>query len=476
MKSFRKWSFGKKAGYVVWVLPLAGLVLLAWWGVSRLDREDPVVQGPDQLSLIGQRTTVPFKAGDVSSGLRELKVTLVQEGQEKVLLTRGFPPGGEAGTEVEAAITVEPKALGLKEGPATLTATARDRSWRGGFQGRSATWSREVVIDLVPLNLSFVGVNYLLHYGGTGIMLYHLNKAVKESGVLVGDRLFRGYPLPKGEKGEYVAFFAVPLEPKGPLTVELVARPALGEEVKKPVPLKLKPRKWRHDNMNLSEQFLRHVAATFSIPNPDPLQAFLTVNREMRQANHDKVRQVCRESHPEPLWSGAFQRYLGKPMARFGDKRTYVFQSKAVDHQTHLGEDLASLERSPVPATASGVVVLAEPMGIYGQTVLLDHGLGIFSMYSHLSRIEVKAGDKVERGGRLGLTGATGLAGGDHLHYSVMVQGEFVDPLEWWDPQWHRDQVQGMMVKKAAAAMPTTAPEKKSKAKTGKGKARKSRH
>ncbi len=475
MKRFRKWSFGKKAGYVLYLLPLVGLGLLAWWGIGRLDREDPVVQGPEHLSLLGRKTTVLLKSGDASSGLRELKVTLTQEGQEKVLLTQVFPPGGEAGREVEIPVTVEPQALGLKEGKAVFSATARDRSWRGGFRGRAATWTREVVIDLVPLNLAFVGVNHLLHYGGTGLILYHLNKEVKESGVLVDGRLFRGYPLPQGDKGDYLAFFAVPLEPKVPLTVELVARPALGEEVKKPVPLKLKPRKWRHDNMNLSEQFLRHVAATFAVPNPDPLQGFLTVNRELRQANHEKVRQVCRDSRPEPLWSGAFQRYLGKPMARFGDKRTYIFQGKAVDHQTHLGEDLASLERSPVPATAGGVVALAEPLGIYGQTVILDHGLGIFSMYSHLSRIDVKAGDKVERGARLGLTGSTGLAGGDHLHYSVMVQGEFVDPLEWWDPKWHKDQVQGMMVKKVAAAPAAAAPEKKSAARAGKGKTRKSR-
>ncbi len=465
---------GKQAGYAAWLVPLMGVGLLVWWGVGRLDREAPVVQGPDHLGLLGQKTTVAIKAGDASSGLKELKVTLVQEGQEKVLLTRSFPPGGEAGTEVEAAVTVEPKALGLKEGRATLSAAVRDRSWRRGFQGRTATWTREVTIDLVPLNLAFVGVNHLLHYGGTGLILYHLNKEVKESGVRVEGRFYAGYPLPQGEKGDYLAFFPVPLEPKGPLTVELVARPALGEEVKRPVPLKLKPRKWRHDNMNLSEGFLRQVAATFAVPHPDPVQAFLAVNRELRQANHKRLREICRQSQPQPLWSGSFQRYLGKPMARFGDKRSYIYQGKAVDHQTHLGEDLASLERSPVPATANGVVVLADSLGIYGQTVILDHGLGIFSMYSHLSQIEVKKGDRVDKGAKLGLTGATGLAGGDHLHYSVMVHGEFVDPLEWWDPHWHKDQVQGMLaVKKTQTPVSEAASVKKDQAKTGKAKGKK---
>ncbi len=455
--SWRKWSLSNKAGYVLWLIPLAGLGLLLWWGLMSLDWEDPVIRGPEGLTVLGPRTTFTLTAADASSGLREVRVTLTQGGQEKVVLTRTFPPGGEPGQETEIPVQVAPPGLGLTEGTAILTATVRDRSWRGFFQGRRAAWSREVVIDLVPLSLVFEGVNHLLHFGGTGVMRYRLNKEVAESGVRVHGRLYPGYPLPGGEKGEYLAFFPIPLEPVVPFTVELVARPGVGEEVKRPVPLTLKPRKWRHDNMNLSEAFLRQVAATFQVQHPDPLQAFLTVNREMRRADHEKLYELCRQSRPEPLWSGAFQRYLGKPMARFGDKRTYLYQGKAVDHQTHLGEDLASLERSPVPASTAGVVVWAGPLGIYGNTVVLDHGLGIFSMYSHLSRMDIQVGDRVEKGARLGLTGATGLAGGDHLHYSVLVHGEFVDPLEWWDPKWHRDQVQSMMAVKThapAAASP----------------------
>jgi murein DD-endopeptidase MepM/ murein hydrolase activator NlpD len=139
-------------------------------------------------------------------------------------------------------------------------------------------------------------------------------------------------------------------------------------------------------------------------------------------------------------------------MARFGDKRSYVLQGKVVDQQTHLGEDLANLLHTPVPAANRGLVVLAEPLGIYGQTVMLDHGLGVCSMYSHLGKIEVKAGDKVEKGKVVGLSGATGLAGGDHLHYAVLVQGEFVDPVEWWDAHWLKDQVEGLWGKTGVAA------------------------
>ena len=139
-------------------------------------------------------------------------------------------------------------------------------------------------------------------------------------------------------------------------------------------------------------------------------------------------------------------------MARFGDRRTYMYQGKAVDQQTHLGEDLASLVNSPVYAGNNGVVVYAEALGIYGHTVILDHGLGVFSSYSHMSKIDAKVGDKVEKGAVLGQTGTTGLAAGDHLHFAINLQGEFVDPLEWWDPHWLKDQVEGVWAQAGTAA------------------------
>jgi murein DD-endopeptidase MepM/ murein hydrolase activator NlpD len=467
MVKLGKTRWDKKAGHLFWLVPLALAGLLAWWGGKNLDWDDPWVSLPDQVAVLGAKTEVTVKAGDAKSGLRDILVTVSQDGQEKVVLTRTFPPGGEPGKEVDVPVTIEAKALGLKEGKGTLTVAVRDRSWRNWLKGRSQSLQKDVVIDLVPLHLTLQSVNHLLHYGGTGLILYHLNKEAKETGVVIGGHLYRGFPNIKGNKGDYLVLFPIPLEPSGPYQVELVARPQVGREVKRQIPLDLKPRRWRHDNMNLSEGFLRQVAASFSAGG-DPMQAFLSVNRDMRRANHDKVREICRTgSQTQPLWTGAFQRFLGKPMARYGDKRTYIYEGKTIDHQVHLGEDLASLERSPVPAANHGVVVWVEPLGIYGQTVILDHGLGVFSMYSHLSQIDVKKGDRVEKGKSLGRTGATGLAGGDHLHFSVLIQGEFVDPREWWDPHWHKDQVQGLLAQASAAA--AASPSQTGKV-TGKGK------
>lgn len=137
-------------------------------------------------------------------------------------------------------------------------------------------------------------------------------------------------------------------------------------------------------------------------------------------------------------------------MDTFAVRRTYLYEGEVVDEQTHLGYDLASVQRAEVPAANDGVVVLAEFFGIYGNCVIVDHGYGLMSLYAHLSSMNVSPGDPVTRGQVLGHTGATGLAGGDHLHFSVLLQGLPVSSLEWWDDHWLQDR----LARKLGEALP----------------------
>ena len=171
-------------------------------------------------------------------------------------------------------------------------------------------------------------------------------------------------------------------------------------------------------------------------------QGYLRINRELRAKTEERLREICRESAPKPLWDGAFLRLPNSaPLSGFADRRSYVHDGQVIDNQTHLGFDLASLRGSPVPSSAAGRVVFTGPLGIYGDTVIVDHGLGVFTLYGHLSAVDASVGSDVARGTPIGKTGETGLAGGDHLHFSVMIHGVHVDPVEWWDAHWIQDHV-----------------------------------
>ena len=172
------------------------------------------------------------------------------------------------------------------------------------------------------------------------------------------------------------------------------------------------------------------------------LANYLAINGELRKKNAAALGELARRSRPEFLWSRPFQMMPnGKVMSAFADRRTYRYGDRDVDHQDHLGFDLAVTRRAPIPAANSGRIVLAKYFGIFGNAVVIDHGYGLMSLYGHLASISVKEDQQVQRGDNLGLTGETGLAGGDHLHFTMLLQGLPVNPVEWWDGHWIADRI-----------------------------------
>ena len=160
---------------------------------------------------------------------------------------------------------------------------------------------------------------------------------------------------------------------------------------------------------------------------------------------------------PTRLWKGPFVQ-LGNSQveASFADHRTYLYKGKEIDQQVHLGFDLAVTSAIPVLAANDGKVLAASWLGIYGNCVILDHGMGIASLYGHLSSIDVKVGDLVAKGQTLGRSGMTGLAGGDHLHFTMLVGGRPANPVDWWDPHWIRDRIDRKL--EEASNAPATSP------------------
>ena len=112
--------------------------------------------------------------------------------------------------------------------------------------------------------------------------------------------------------------------------------------------------------------------------SPDMLQAFLKINGELRKINAEQIAAFASKTSPTRLWDGPFVQ-LGNSQveASFADHRTYLYNGKEVDQQTHLGFDLAVTAHVPVHAANAGAVVNASWLGIYGNCVIIDHGLGV---------------------------------------------------------------------------------------------------
>jgi murein DD-endopeptidase MepM/ murein hydrolase activator NlpD len=191
----------------------------------------------------------------------------------------------------------------------------------------------------------------------------------------------------------------------------------------------------------------------------DPIKNFLAINGDLRRSNNEFLAGLRARSVPRFLWTEPFKQLVNSEVeAHFADHRTYLYKGETVDHQDHLGYDLATTAHARVSAANDGVVLFADFLGIYGNTIVLDHGYGLLSLYGHLSSIDVAAGATVKRGDLIGHSGSTGLAGGDHLHFSMILQGVQVDPKEWWDPHWIRDRITSKLAEFSGKEAPPAPP------------------
>jgi murein DD-endopeptidase MepM/ murein hydrolase activator NlpD len=230
----------------------------------------------------------------------------------------------------------------------------------------------------------------------------------------------------------------------------VVARDAAGNTGSATWGTRLLERGFPDEPITLSRSFLEQkvspLAAAQDVATGDPIEDFRKVNTELRAANEARLRELLGEGSSERLWSGAFEQMPNTQVtSRFAERRRYTLDGVEISRAIHYGYDLAATASAPIPAANAGRVIFADELGIYGNCVLIDHGLGVSSLYGHLSSFTVSAGDAVEKGQIVGRSGQTGLAGGDHLHFAILVGDTYVDPVEWWDPKWMREHVEGRL-------------------------------
>jgi murein DD-endopeptidase MepM/ murein hydrolase activator NlpD len=321
-----------------------------------------------------------------------------------------------------------------------------------GLRHASSQAARDVQVRLDPPRISVVSTHHYINIGGSEVVVYRVAPPDVESGVRVGGTTYRGFPASSagvtGDPELAIAFFAWPYNLAAETPIELYAKDAVDNEARAQFEHRIFPKKFRHSTIPLDEGFLKKVVPPILQQSPelkapdDLLAAFLKINTDLRRMNNQTIADLAKSTAPTILWHGAFQPFGNAQVeSAFADDRTYTYGGKEVDRQVHLGFDLARTANAPVIAGNDGKVIHAKPLGIYGNCVILDHGLGVQSLYGHLSSFEVREGDAVKKGQVLGRSGQTGLAGGDHLHFSMLVAGQFVNATEWWDPHWIADRV-----------------------------------
>ena len=419
---------------VIWVLAVgAGMV-----SYYKLEGSAPTLALTPEPKMLGRHTAFTLISEDKRSGIKQISVELRQSGKKISLLSETYPSGTR---KVERTIEVTPSQFDLSDGTATIRAESRDRSWRRA--GNPNIVEVNVTIDTRPPIIEVLSRFHYVNQGGTGLVVYKVSEALIKSGVEVDDLWFPGYPV---GNGGYLALFAIPHDAPVETHIALSAEDVAQNSSNVKFPYRIRPKAFRTDKVQVSDGFLQRVIPYFtdrdSSLEGDFIEIFKKVNGDLRRANEQTVSELCQQTVPQPIWSGPFLRLAGsKTMSQFADRRIYLYGGKEIDRQVHFGVDLASVAMSSVEASNRGTVAYSGELGIYGNTVMLSHGCGLFSMYGHLSRIDVQPGQTVEKGEAIGTTGSTGLAGGDHLHFSILVSGVYVNPVEWWDTHWVEDNI-----------------------------------
>jgi murein DD-endopeptidase MepM/ murein hydrolase activator NlpD len=426
---------------VLAVVFLAAMITGGYFLVPKFEWHKPQIKITPDTDTIGL-APVEIAISEKGTGLKSATVTLSVAGTERPLFSEQY---AQPVTETKFTVASS-KLTGVKEGPALFRITARDRSLWSFFRGNETVVQKNVTIDITPPTVELIADDPYINFGGCGLIVYKPSADTEISGVKIGNYFFPGYKGQTKDPNAYIAFFAHPYNVAEDEKAVLIATDKAGNSRQMRLAYTLKTVKYKKSTIAITDDFIQGKVAPLlndvGARQGNPKDVFLKVNRDLRNENETKIRRVTQKSASSMLWSGPFNQLSNsKVEANFADARTYTYQNTVIDTAYHVGFDLSVTKHYPVEAANSGTVAFVGDLGIYGNTVIIDHGLGLFTLYSHLSSIEVKAGDPIKKAQIIAKTGETGLAAGDHLHFGVYLNGVAVLPIEWWDEKWLRDNV-----------------------------------
>ena len=319
------------------------------------------------------------------------------------------------------------------------------------FKGNQTISNSKIIIDKKSPVANVITNSYLLRQGGSGVIIVEINdENLKDYYISFNDKeIFELFPFYK--KNYFISIITWPIDIKEFKKVNVVAVDLAGNKTEAKVPFYIKEFKEKVDNIKISDDFVnnisKHVLENSDMNIPSSIvDIFIKTNKELREKNVKTIREVVKKNLVNDMkTSFDIKPFVRLPnaatFAQFGERRHYFYGEEKIDEAWHLGMDWASVKRAEVQVTNPGKVIFKDYLGIYGDTVIIDHGLGVGTLYAHTSSINVEVNDEVKAGQHIANTGATGAVFGDHLHFGVLVQGIEVNPNEWLDYTWMKTNV-----------------------------------
>jgi len=328
-----------------------------------------------------------------------------------------------------------------------LTVIAKDISKWHFFKGNNTVKNSRLKVDSQKPDVFSLITSYGITRGGAALAIFKASdKNLKE---LYIETNFgkRFEPTPFYKEGYYAVLLAWPINQKR-FSAKVVAIDEAGNKTKSRLSFFLKSRKYRISYLQAKDRFINGKIADLAEDEPEltrdlsPTEKLRFINETYRTQNDKLIKDITEKVDHNRIETFDMKPFYplknGKVVGSFGDHRYYYYKDKEniISESYHMGIDLASIRMDNIYISNPGIIVFSDYNGIYGNNLIIYHGLGLYTVYGHCSTLLKKRGEVV-RAGEIGAkTGATGLALGDHLHFSTMVQGIFVRPAEWMDSKW----------------------------------------
>ena len=444
---------GAKSSKIGWIILLililgggiAGAIYL--YTAEDFERTPPMIKAPE-YSYWNAKDPLDITISD-NYGLKSYQVTL-SDGKKVVPVAVADFLGGEK--EQHISVEYPQGKLDRKAKILTLKIKATDSSKWNYLSGNSSEKIVQLKIDYRRPNVNILANSYSITQGGSALVIFQASDddALAKLYIQAGGKKFKAQPYK--EDGYYVALIAWPFT-EDSFQAKVVAQDKAGNKRAAEVPLYLKSRKYRVSTIKASDKFIDGKITDLAENDPkymkdDKLERLKSVNETMRIDNENLIHSYTSKVSDDMIDSWKINPFYplknGQKVASFGDHRYYYYKDKKkiISESYHLGYDMASTKMAPIITSNDGLVVFADYNGIYGNMPIIDHGLGLYTLYGHCSTLFVKEGDEVHAGQMIAKTGSTGLAMGDHLHFGILVQGIEVRPVEWLDKKWINDNIE----------------------------------